>query len=115
MLRGERELWKSDNDVRDDDGEDTERESLHISTAVWFHAGTKRNRCYLRSEAIDEDQRGLHCVFIDLENAYDTVPRPKEVDEKYTRLIQDMCHGSRTKVRMYTCTVGTTEDIDVRM
>lgn len=66
-------------------------------------------------EKYREGQKDLHCVFIDLEKAYDRVPRTevwnclrlKEVDEKYIRLIQDMYRDSRTKVR---CAAGITEE-----
>ena len=65
-----------------------------------------------------EGQRELHCVFIDLEKAYDRVPREelwnclrvKEVEEKYIRLIMDMYEGSSTRVQ---CAVGTTEEFGV--
>ena len=51
----------------------------------------------LLMEKCREGQRNLHSVFIDLEKAYDPVPRmevwnclrEKEVDEKVIRLIQD--------------------------
>ena len=49
----------------------------------------------------------LHCVFIDLEKAYDRVPREevwnclrlKGVTESYVRLIQDMYRDSQTQIR----------------
>ena len=49
----------------------------------------------------------LHCVFIDLEKAYDRVPREevwnclrlKGVTESYVQLIQDMYRDSQTQIR----------------
>lgn len=54
-----------------------------------------------------EKQTGLHIVFIDLEKAYDIVPRQevwrctqeKEMPEKYVKLVQDMYEGAKTKVK----------------
>jgi len=69
-------------------------------------------------EKYREGQKSLHCIFIDLEKAYDRVPRQevwnclrmKNVEEKHIRLIQDMYTGSRTRVR---CAAGETDDFDV--
>ena len=53
-----------------------------------------------------EKQKGLHMVFIDLEKAYDRVPRQeiwrrmrdKRVPEKYVMILQDVYEGARTRV-----------------
>ena len=65
------------------------------------------------AEKYREGQKELHCVFIDLEKAYDRVPRDEvwhclrmaKVAEKYVRVIQDMYADSETRVR---CAAGTT-------
>ncbi|KAK3560770.1 hypothetical protein QTP86_019208, partial [Hemibagrus guttatus] len=68
-----------------------------------------------------DGQRELHCVFVDLEKAYDRVPREElwycmrksGVAEKYVRVVQDMYERSRTVVR---CAVGQTEfKVEVRL
>ena len=67
-----------------------------------------------------EKRRGMHVIFIDLEKAYDRVPRQevwrcmreKGVPEKYVRLVMDMYEGARTRVRS---SVGLTGWITVRV
>ncbi|KAK3571518.1 hypothetical protein QTP86_012862 [Hemibagrus guttatus] len=67
-----------------------------------------------------DGQRELHCVFVDLEKAYDRVPREElwycmrksGVAEKYVRVVQDMYERSRTVVR---CGVGQTEEFKVEV
>ena len=66
-----------------------------------------------------EGQRELHCVFVDLEKAYDRVlqeelwycMRRSGIVEKYVQLVQDMYEGSET-VR---CAVGITGSFKVKL
>ncbi|XP_048488766.1 uncharacterized protein LOC125491268 [Plutella xylostella] len=65
-------------------------------------------------------QRNLHMVFIDLEKAYDRVPRDllwrclqnKGVPVKYISIVQDMYAGANTQVRT---AVGVTDRFEVRV
>ena len=58
-------------------------------------------------EKYREGQKELHCVFVDLEKAYDKVPREEVwycmrksgLAEKYVRIVQDMYDDSTTAVR----------------
>ncbi|KAK3557529.1 hypothetical protein QTP70_028486 [Hemibagrus guttatus] len=71
-------------------------------------------------EKYRDGQKELHCVFVDLEKAYDRVPREElwycmrksGVAEKYVRVVQDMYERSRTVVR---CAVGQTEEFKVKV
>ncbi|KAK3506556.1 hypothetical protein QTP70_009082 [Hemibagrus guttatus] len=71
-------------------------------------------------EKYKDGQKELHCVFVDLEKAYDRVPREElwycmrksGVAEKYVRVVQDMYERSRTVVR---CAVGQTEEFNVEV
>ncbi|KAK3575295.1 hypothetical protein QTP86_023417 [Hemibagrus guttatus] len=71
-------------------------------------------------EKYRDGQKELHCVFVDLEKAYDRVPREElwycmrksGVAEKYVRVVQDMYERSRTVVRF---AVGQTEEFNVEV
>ncbi|KAK3535543.1 hypothetical protein QTP70_016813, partial [Hemibagrus guttatus] len=71
-------------------------------------------------EKYRDGQRELHCVFVDLEKAYDRVLREElwycmrksGVAEKYVRVVQDMYERSRTVER---CAVGQTEEFNVEV
>ena len=71
-------------------------------------------------ERYREGQQDLQCVFIDLEKAYDTVPREelywcmrdKGVPEKYIRLVNGMYHQCETVVR---CASRTSEPFAVEV
>ena len=71
-------------------------------------------------EKYREGQKELHCVFVDLEKAYDKVPREEvwycmrksRLAEKYVRIVQDMYDDSTTAVR---CAVGVTEGFEVKV
>ena len=71
-------------------------------------------------EKYREGQKELHCVFVDLEKAYDKVAREEVcycmrksgLAEKYVRIVQDMYDGSTTAVR---CAVGVTEGFQVKV
>ena len=71
-------------------------------------------------EKYREGQKELHCVFVDLEKAYDKVPREEVwycmrksgLAEKYVRIVQDVYDDSTTAVR---CAVGVTEGFEVKV
>ncbi|KAI5627956.1 hypothetical protein C0J50_3222 [Silurus asotus] len=71
-------------------------------------------------EKYREGQKELHCVFVDLEKAYDRVPREElwycmrksGVSEKYVRVVQDIYENSVTAVK---CALGTKDWFRVKV
>ena len=71
-------------------------------------------------EKYREGQRELHCVFVDLEKAYDRVAREElwycmrksGIQEKYVQLVQNMYKESETVVK---CAVETTESFKAKV
>ena len=69
-------------------------------------------------EKYKEGRQKLHCVFIDLEKAYDRVSsaevwncmRLKKFSEKYIRVVQDMYKNNSTQVRT---SAGVSENFEV--
>ena len=67
-----------------------------------------------------EKRQHLHMIFVDLEKAYDRVPRDtlwwalrkKNVGEEYIKVIQDMYDGCTTSVRTL---IGSTESFEVKV
>ena len=62
-------------------------------------------------------KKKMHLVFVDLEKAYDRVPRrvvwevlrERGVDEAYVRVVQDMYEGATTKIKTRTGLSGSFE------
>ena len=100
------------------------RDRVQISKRQYeFMPGKKTTNAMLAlrmlMEKYSEGQRELHCVFLNLEKAYERVPR-KELwycmrksgtAEKYVRLVQHM-YGEETET-VLRCAEGTTESFKV--
>jgi hypothetical protein len=71
-------------------------------------------------EKMREHQRDMHMVFVDLEKAYDTVPREliwyclrqRRVPEEYVKIIEDMYKNCKTTV---VTSAGETEEIEIKV
>ena len=74
-------------------------------------------------EKYREGQKELHCVFVDLEKAYDKMPREEVwycmrksgLAEKCVRIVQDMYDDSITAVRCAVGLVGVTQGFEVKV
>ena len=98
------------------------RDRVEISKQQYGFMPRKGTTFALRMlmEKYREAQRELHCVFVDLEKAYNRVSREElwycmrksGVVKKYVQLVQDMYEESETVVR---CAVGTTESFKVKV
>ncbi|KAK3529445.1 hypothetical protein QTP70_031089, partial [Hemibagrus guttatus] len=103
-----------------DDGTINAHKPLLISSCDWMAALFGGSFIESANNEYRDGQRELHCVFVDLEKAYDRVPREElwycmrksGVAEKYVRVVQDMYERSRTVVR---CAVGQTEEFNVEV
>ena len=71
-------------------------------------------------EKYREGQKELHCVFVDLDKAYDKEPREEVwycmrksgLAEKYVRIVHNMYDDSTTAVM---CAVGVSEGFEVKV
>ena len=72
---------------------------------TWFYARKICSKCTVCFESADgkyrKGQKELHCVLMDLEKAYDSVPllRKTRSDGEYVRVIQDTYERNRKVVR----------------
>ena len=92
------------------------------SATIWIHARKEYHRCNLLSEdAVEkwtEEQKLVHCAFIDSEKTYERVPKEElweclrlaETSECYKKIIKDMYDGATTTERS---AVGLTEEFKV--
>ncbi|KAK3523019.1 hypothetical protein QTP86_011235 [Hemibagrus guttatus] len=109
-----------DDDDNDDDVDDDDDGGLNVLLCGRKSTTDAIFALRILMEKYRDGQRELHCVFVDLEKAYDRVPREElwycmrksGVAEKYVRVVQDMYERSRTVVR---CAVGQTEEFNVEV
>ena len=83
---------------------------IHESQFGFMPGRSTTDAIFILKQTIEkhrEGQKDIRVTFIDLEKAYDRVPREeiwrcmrkRNVQEKYVKLIQDMYRGCQTKVR----------------
>ena len=101
----------------------TERGNKNLSSTLWFYVREKYNRCTVSSrilmEKYREEQKELHCVFMGMEKAYNTVPndelwyclRKAGLTASYGN-VQDMYKGSKITVN---CTIWSTNWSNVKI
>ena len=86
------------------------RNDTNIYEPIWFHARKVNHGSYFLNKKIMEryrEKKDLHMIFIDLEKAYDKIPRnviwwaldKHKVPTKYVGLIKDMYNNVVTRVR----------------
>ena len=88
----------------------TERNGNHQRKPVWFRPGMSTTEPVFALRQIQEKRReknkDLHMVFVDLEKAFDRIPRDlfwwclrkKGLPEEYVKIVQDMYRSSKTQV-----------------
>ena len=83
---------------------------IHESQFGFMPGRSTTDAIFILKQTIEkhrEGQKDIRVIFIDIEKAYDRVPREeiwrcmreRNVPEKYVKLIQDMYRGCKTKVR----------------
>ena len=87
---------------------------IHESQFGFMPGRSTTDAIFILKQTIEkhrEGQKVIRVTFIDIEKAYDRVPREeiwrcmreRNVPEKYVKLIQDMYRGCKTKVRSPVC------------
>ena len=105
--------------------EDRLRQVIEISSTQYgFQQGKSTTEPIFAQRMMQEKhlekRQDLHMIFVDLEKAYDRVPRDiiwwalrkKNVGEEYIKVIQDMYDGCTTSVRTL---IGSTESFEVKV
>ena len=97
--------------------------NIHESQFGFMPGRSTTDAIFILKQAIEkhrEGQKNIRVTFIDLEKAYDSIPREeiwrssrdRHMPEKYIRLIQDMHQGCKTVVR---CTAGESNSFGVEV
>ena len=91
--------------------------NIHESQFGFMPGRSTTDEIFILKQTIEkyrEGQKNIRVILIDLEKAYDSIPREeiwrssrgRNVPEKYIRLIQDMYQGCKTVVRSAQCGRG---------